>query len=671
MAYQTYLLNTNVLTADMAVCARVERREPGSVVAVAVANARLPLAWLCCFGVDDLRAVTVLADELGQLEVLHDCLLPCTTVEQAIGRLQAAAPLFASLAGDARLGQRYVDDAILHLRALQYPYLTLDLSAPCAVADPVRVARVTRLLAGALAGGSEALLCMRELIGAYHDGVLPLDPDALRSGATDDAQGRAARQNALALSGGFVAGVAWKPAGAAPDARNEGVRCSTLIPPLYLGDVDVDSVLAPAPGWRVGVRGVADDAQQADVVRHLSVLMNCSPAQAESLLGPSGAVVKRGLELANAVRYRRALEECGCRALIEPDVDGAPAAQPLAQAGQSAAQLCLGYQYERGIGVVRDYAAAAAWYRAAAAQGDGNAAHRLAYLVARGLGVAPNLAQAEHQMRTQARELRVAPAAPAPASQAAPSGGDTMLADAASQIDFDAILALLKATRGTPDYEAALEVLQDAANKGHVDAQNELADRYSNGRGVRRDPRLAALWWERAGEQGHVNAQWQAACMFSADRGLANDFPRALRWLEKAAAQGHPRALRKLGALYWEGKRVPGDRARAVEFYKQAAAAGEMLAQALLGDCYAKGAGVKRDYTQACEWFRKAAAQGHSYSQFKLGLLLQEGRGTVRDRSAGQFWLRKAASQGNERALEAMRSLQMAEPTTQPFWKFW
>ncbi|MEW6690884.1 MAG: tetratricopeptide repeat protein [Pseudomonadota bacterium] len=68
--------------------------------------------------------------------------------------------------------------------------------------------------------------------------------------------------------------------------------------------------------------------------------------------------------------------------------------QPLAGGGHRDAQFNLGLLYENGLGVQRDAARAAQWYRRAAEQNDAVAAAYLAEMYAKGLGVGRDDAEA-------------------------------------------------------------------------------------------------------------------------------------------------------------------------------------------------------------------------------------------------------------------------------------
>ena len=68
--------------------------------------------------------------------------------------------------------------------------------------------------------------------------------------------------------------------------------------------------------------------------------------------------------------------------------------RPLAEAGDTTAQAYVGEMYEKGLGVAPDYAEAAKWYRLAAGKGSARAAANLGFLYEQGLGVTKDPAQA-------------------------------------------------------------------------------------------------------------------------------------------------------------------------------------------------------------------------------------------------------------------------------------
>jgi hypothetical protein len=75
-----------------------------------------------------------------------------------------------------------------------------------------------------------------------------------------------------------------------------------------------------------------------------------------------------------------------------------------------------------------------------------------------------------------------------------------------------------------------MEALQDAAEKGDVDAQYELGEAYYNGWDVPQDYARAVKWWLRAAGQGDSNAQYQLGCAFSNGEGCVQDNVTSHMW---------------------------------------------------------------------------------------------------------------------------------------------
>ncbi|MBQ7815510.1 MAG: sel1 repeat family protein [Thermoguttaceae bacterium] len=179
---------------------------------------------------------------------------------------------------------------------------------------------------------------------------------------------------------------------------------------------------------------------------------------------------------------------------------------------------------------------------------------------------------------------------------------------------------------GTPrDPVEELRRLEQAANGGFPEAQNELGLRFFNGRdGVERDVRRALELFGAAAQNGDaaatanlafccergVGVKRNAACgeyllrvaaelgdgsaaVELSDRLLERSGDERNRrfatfWLEAAAAGGDVEATRRLATRYWEGDGVPLDRRRALAAWTAAAQAGdddalEELSRARLG----------------------------------------------------------------------------------------
>ncbi len=150
-------------------------------------------------------------------------------------------------------------------------------------------------------------------------------------------------------------------------------------------------------------------------------------------------------------------------------------------------------------------------------------------------------------------------------------------------------------------------VLNALSAKGDAHAQNAIAVRYREGRGVDRDLRAAVRWHTRAAKNGNADAQYALGRMYENGEGLRADPYRAAEWYAVAAGAGNHRdAQFALGRLYYRGLGVPHDTGEAITWYLMAARQGHPAAQYVMGALYAGGGGVDRDYVEAYKWYSLA-----------------------------------------------------------------
>ncbi len=77
-----------------------------------------------------------------------------------------------------------------------------------------------------------------------------------------------------------------------------------------------------------------------------------------------------------------------------------------------------------------------------------------------------------------------------------------------------------------------------AAEKGHPEAQFNLARLYAEGEGVKRDQEQAARWVSAAAGQGYTPALANFGERYAMGRGVAHDDKRAYFWLTLAFLHG-------------------------------------------------------------------------------------------------------------------------------------
>ena len=152
--------------------------------------------------------------------------------------------------------------------------------------------------------------------------------------------------------------------------------------------------------------------------------------------------------------------------------------------------------------------------------------------------------------------------------------------------------------------------LRRAAANGNITSQYEIALRYAQGKGVKRDYGKAATWFKRAASNGFAPAQYRVATLFERGLGTAKDFGRAQIWYRRAAVTGNVKAMHNLAVLYTKTENGTIDYARAAEWFEKAGAYGLADSQYNLAILYENGLGIDKDLTKSYKWFSLAAARG-------------------------------------------------------------
>ena len=184
--------------------------------------------------------------------------------------------------------------------------------------------------------------------------------------------------------------------------------------------------------------------------------------------------------------------------------------RPLAEQGNSQAQVMLGILYDNGQGVDKDPREAFKWYLKAAEQGMPVVQHDIGVKYFQGSGVEQN-------------------------------------------------------------YQEAAKWWEQAANAGLADSQFNLGLMYYRGLGVNTDYHKAAELFGKAADQGHKQAQYSIAVMYAFGQGMDKNYDDALKWFREAAAQGVAQAQFNLGVFYENGYSVGKDMNIARQWYNRAA----------------------------------------------------------------------------------------------------
>jgi len=120
------------------------------------------------------------------------------------------------------------------------------------------------------------------------------------------------------------------------------------------------------------------------------------------------------------------------------------------------------------------------------------------------------------------------------------------------------------------DFSCSYSECLELAERGDVQAQNELAIRYAVGDGVISDANEAVRWFKIAAHRGFAKAQSNLGLAFLTGYGIKADQQKAVEWWLLAAKQGEPNAQFNLGVSYTYGCGVVRDRSIAIEWYQKA-----------------------------------------------------------------------------------------------------
>jgi len=256
---------------------------------------------------------------------------------------------------------------------------------------------------------------------------------------------------------------------------------------------------------------------------------------------------------------------------------------PLAEKGEASAQYTLGWMFESGQGVKKNYQQAEFWYTKAAKQGDVAAQYVLATLHAKGSGLPLNNLEAVHWFT-------------------------------------------------------------EAANQGDAAAQYKLGEHFRNGLGVKQNYKESLIYFTKAAEQGHIASQIIIGKIYQSGIGDKQNYKKAIRWYKKAAEQNNGLGLYHLAYMYEYGNGVPQNFTKAKALYLQSLNSQHAPSAYKLAEFYEHGKGVSVDFKEAYKWYNVSARKGNSDAQFKLGNLYKEGKGVERNIRTAIEWYIQASN---------------------------
>jgi TPR repeat protein len=124
-------------------------------------------------------------------------------------------------------------------------------------------------------------------------------------------------------------------------------------------------------------------------------------------------------------------------------------------------------------------------------------------------------------------------------------------------------------------FKKAAASLQRAASRGDLEAQTVLGGMYGSGTGVAKNAIMARQLWQDAAQKGHAQAQYRLARAYWHDAA----YKQALPWMKAAAQAGVPEAEYHLAVMYQFGYGVTPSRDEALRWLRLAANQGYLFAE--------------------------------------------------------------------------------------------
>lgn len=221
-----------------------------------------------------------------------------------------------------------------------------------------------------------------------------------------------------------------------------------------------------------------------------------------------------------------------------------------------------------------------------AEQGDAPSQVLIAEILARGLGLPRNEAEAARWYQRAAEQ-------------------------GVPEAQFQYALLLLDGRFVNKDKQGAFALMEAAAEAGNTLAQFNFAqllvDRDPGPKGMAR----AVVYYERAAKAGLPDAQYAMAQIEAGGvGGRRKDDAAARRWLALAARQNYDTAQLDLGTWLIEGRGGEKDTKRGFRMLKRAAEGGNVAAQNRVAKLYLNGIGTDPDETFAAAWYILARRAG-------------------------------------------------------------
>lgn len=193
------------------------------------------------------------------------------------------------------------------------------------------------------------------------------------------------------------------------------------------------------------------------------------------------------------------------------------------------------------------------------------------------------------------------------------------------------------------DWQQAFHYYEQAWQRGHADATNNLADMYLHGEYVEKDEQRAFQLFLVAAKMGVHEAMFTLGVLCEKGLGIVESPEQALFWYKRAAQQQDLLALYHLGSIYYEGLlQQQRNISKALFWYEQAAQLGHIDAQYNLGYIFHNQEDGALHYEKGRYWYEQAASLGDALSCARLATIYEQGIGVQKSKQQAIYWAQLA-----------------------------
>lgn len=182
------------------------------------------------------------------------------------------------------------------------------------------------------------------------------------------------------------------------------------------------------------------------------------------------------------------------------------------------------------------------------------------------------------------------------------------------------------------EYDKAIPLLNELAQRNHAKALNLLGVCYEYGEGVTKDLSKSFDYYQKAANLGWRRAQCNLGLCYEYGEGVAVNKEKAYFWYDKSFRQykkladnGDADAQLEVGKFYYAGRMRGGkDYVKSLPWFEKSANQGNSDAYNYLGLIYQYAYGVEKNVDKAYDYYIKGAEKGNCYAQRNLAWLFQD-----------------------------------------------